>query len=215
MSAAATDHVLLLHGLWMPRLSMQWIGARLRRAGFIPEFFGYATIAGGPEAAIPRLARRLRDRPSHVLAHSLGGLVTLTTLERHPDLPVSRVVCLGSPLCGSGAAAGLAGYAWSAASLGRSADLLRRGCHPWRGTAQVGVVAGSTPLGLGRYFGHFLDANDGTVAVAETCLSGVADHTVVATSHTGLLLSPEVAGLAAAFFRHGRFDPAGAARPIE
>lgn len=208
------ERVILLHGLWMPRLSMQWLARRLRAMGFAPEVFGYATVAGGPDAAVPRLAEHLRGRPAYLLAHSLGGLVALTTLERHPDLPVSRVVCLGSPLCGSGAAKGLAGHAWSAASLGRSADLLRRGCGPWRGDAEVGVVAGSTPLGLGRYFGRFSGANDGTVAVDETRLPGLADHTVVATSHTGLLLSPEVARQAVAFFRRGRFDTAGATGPI-
>ncbi|HEY0505243.1 MAG TPA: alpha/beta hydrolase [Lysobacter sp.] len=209
------ERVILLHGLWMPRLSMHWLAGRLRRAGFAPEFFGYATVMGGPDAAIPRLADHLRRGPAHVLAHSLGGLVALTALERNPDLPVRRVVCLGSPLCGSGAAKGLAGHAWSAASLGRSAALLHRGCPPWRGPAEVGVVAGSTPLGLGRYFGHFAGANDGTVAVEETCLQGLADHTVIATSHTGLLLSPEVARLAVTFFRHGRFDQAGRSGPIE
>jgi pimeloyl-ACP methyl ester carboxylesterase len=163
---------------------------------------------------MPRLARHLRERPTHVLAHSLGGLVALRTLEQHPDLPVTRVVCLGSPLCGSGAAKGLAGHAWSAASLGRSAELLRSGCTPWRGRASVGVVAGRTPLGLGRYFGRFPGENDGTVAVDETRLPGLADHAVISTSHTGLLLSAQAAGLAVEFFRHGRFQGPGASGPI-
>jgi pimeloyl-ACP methyl ester carboxylesterase len=209
-----TDRVILLHGLWMPRLSMQWLARHLRGAGFATEIFGYATVAGGPDAAIPRLAEHLRDGPAHLLAHSLGGLVALSTLERHPDLPVSRVVCLGSPLCGSGAAKGLAGHAWSALSLGHSADLLRRGCNPWRGRAAVGVVAGTSPIGLGRYFGRFHGDNDGTVAVEETCLGGLTDHTVIRTSHTGLLVSPVAARLAVTFFREGRFHPAGVSGPI-
>lgn len=212
---ADVRRVLLLHGLWMPRLSMLWLARRLRARGFEPEVFGYATVAGGPEAAVPRLARRLADGPMHVVAHSLGGLVALTTLQRYPELPVARVVCLGSPLCGSGAATGLAGHAWSAASLGRSAELLRCGCAPWRGRAEVGVVAGTLALGLGRYFGHFTGPNDGTVAVEETRLAGLADHAVLATSHTGLLFSDEVARLTVEFFRRGRFPPAGGPRPIE
>ncbi|MFC3551620.1 esterase/lipase family protein [Lysobacter cavernae] len=197
--------MLLLHGLWMPRLSMHWLGRRLREAGFAPESFGYATVAGGPDAAFPRLVRSLQAAPAHVLAHSLGGLVALSTLQRHPDLPVARVVCLGSPLCGSGAAGGLARRVWTAATLGRSAQLLRQGCAPWTGPAAVGVIAGRTPLGLGRYFGHFDGDHDGTVAVAETRLPGLADHAVIAASHSGLLVSAEAARLTVAFLRSGRF----------
>ena len=40
--------------------------------------------------------------PVALVGHSLGGLVALEALRRQPDLPVSRVVCLGSPLRGSG-----------------------------------------------------------------------------------------------------------------
>ena len=195
--------VLLLHGLWMPRLSMHWLAARLREAGFEPEAFGYASVAGGPDTAIPRLVERLRGEPVHVVAHSLGGLVTLTALERHPELPVRRVVCLGSPLCGSAAANGLPGRVWSAAS----APLLRRGCAAWAGRPEVGMIAGNVPMGLGRYVGRFQEDNDGTVTVAETRLPGLADHTVLAASHSGLLFSADVARQAVAFLQRGRFDP--------
>lgn len=215
-----TDHaeprrVLLIHGLWMPRLSMHWLARGLREAGFATELFGYPTIAGGPEAALPMLAQRLRKRPAHVLAHSLGGLVTLTALESEPDLPVRRVVCLGSPLRGSAAAQTLAGQAWSKPYLGRSARLLRSGCQPWRGQAAIGMVAGRTPLGLGRYFGRFDGDNDGTVAVEETRLEGLADHVVIPTSHTGLLFSPDALQLAVGFFRDGRFPARGSDGGIE
>jgi len=215
MTDAVPPRVLLIHGLWMPRLSMHWLARRLRELGFETELFGYPTIAGGPEAALPVLAMRLRRRPAHILAHSLGGLVTLSALEREPDLPVARVVCLGSPLRGSAAAETLAGQSWSAPYLGRSARLLRSGCQPWRGPASIGMVAGRTPMGLGRYFGRFNGENDGTVAVDETRLAGLADHIVIPTSHTGLLFSPDAVALAAGFFRDGRFPARGSAGPIE
>ena len=197
--------VVLVHGLWMPRVSMLPLARRLQRAGFAPRLFGYSTVAGGPEAAVPRLAAMLRDG-ADVVAHSLGGLVTLTALQRAPELPVQRVVCLGSPLCGSAAAKGLSARHAFAATLGRSADLLRSGCQPWDGEAQVGVVAGRTPLGLGQFFGSLRDVSDGTVAVAETRLAGLADHVVVPASHSGLLLSPLAAAQAVAFLRSGRFE---------
>ncbi|HSM10829.1 MAG TPA: alpha/beta hydrolase, partial [Lysobacter sp.] len=48
--------------------------------------------------------------------------------------------------------------------------------------------------------------SDGTVAVAETRLSGLADHVVVAASHSGLLFSAAASRQAIAFLRTGRFQ---------
>ncbi len=197
--------VLLLHGIWMPGVSMAWLGARLRAAGFQTEVFAYAGAGGGPDATLPALIERLAQAPGHVLAHSLGGLMALSALREHPGLPVRRVVCLGSPLCGSAAASGLARHAWSAPVLGRAAELLQRGCPPWDGPAEVAQIAGRSPHGLGQLFGRFQGESDGTVAVAETRLPGLAAHTVIQASHSGLLFSAEAARLAEAFFRRGRF----------
>lgn len=195
----------MLHGIWMPGVSMAWLGARLAAAGFQPETFAYAGAAAGPEAVVPQLVERLRRGPAHVLAHSLGGLIALRALREHPDLPVRRVVCLGSPLLGSSAAGGLSRHAWSAPVLGRAASLLLEGCPPWRGAAQVGLIAGRSPHGLGQYFGRFDGDSDGTVAVSETRLPGLAAHAVIPASHSGLLFSAQAAEMAEAFFRRGRF----------
>src|SRR3546814_14246619 len=79
----------------------QWVGARLRAAGFAAETFGYHSIVGGPDEAVPRLAEQLRGGgETDIVAHSLGGLVALQALAAEPGLPVPRVVCLGVPLCG-------------------------------------------------------------------------------------------------------------------
>lgn len=212
MTTATAGRVVLLHGLWMPGASMHWFAARLRTQGFACESFGYHSIVGGPDAAIPRLASVLERAPCRVVAHSLGGLVALETLALHPELPVSRVVCLGTPLCGSGAASGLARWPMAALWLGRSAGLLQRGCTTWPGTLQVGMVAGSIPHGLGALVAGFDGAHDGTVSVAETQVPALADHVVVAASHSGLLFSAEAARLAGTFLRNGAFDRAVANR---
>lgn len=198
------DRVLLLHGLWMPRASMRWHARRLRAAGYQPHLFGYASVAGGPEAALPALLRELQQ-PTDILAHSLGGVLAVHALQQYPDLPVRRIVCLGSPLCGSAAAGGMARTALGKRLLGRSAGLLGTGCEPWRGAADVGMVAGNAPLGLGQVFGRFGGGSDGTVAIAETRLDGLADHVVLPLSHSGLLFSREAAVQARFFLRHGRF----------
>lgn len=208
----STRHVILLHGLWMGPWSMGLLGRRLRQAGFETEFVGYASVRGGPEEAIVKLAGRAQRGPCHVVAHSLGGLIALAALERYPALPVERVVCLGSPLCGSATAVGFGRLPGLGEALGRSAGLLGRGCRPWCGRAEVGVIAGRQPYGLGRLISRFEGDSDGTVAVEETRLDGLADHVVVRTSHSGMLVTPEVARQTVAFLEDGCFG--GGSGPI-
>lgn len=185
---------------------MAVIAARLARAGYACERIGYASVRGAPALAIRDVTQAAACGPCHVVAHSLGGLITLSALELQPELPVQRVVCLGSPLCGSAAADGLARLPVMGAALGHSRSLLRDGCRPWRGRAQVGMVAGNRPIGLGQVLGRFDGESDGTVAVAETRLEGLADHVVLPTSHTGLAFSPLAARQVIAFLREGRFE---------
>lgn len=214
---AARRRVILLHGLWMPGASMHWLSLQLRGAGFAPEILSYRSVADGPDLAIERLAARLQaEGEADIVAHSLGGLVALQALCEQPHLPVARAVCLGSPLNGSGAAAGMMRWAPAASLLGRSARLLHDGLRPdapgtegghrWEGRAEVGVVAGCVPHGLGALFAGFGGDHDGTVAVAETRLPGIADHVIVEASHSGLLFSDVAARQAVHFLREGRFE---------
>lgn len=205
MSLAAARRVVLLHGLWMPGASMQWFASKLSAAGFEPEIFAYHSVADGPDTAVPRLVEQLGDAPADIVAHSLGGLIALQALCESPGLDVSRVVCLGSPLTGSGAATGMLRWAPAAAMLGRSAALLQHGLPCWEGRAEVGVVAGCVPHGLGALLAGFDSDHDGTVAVEETRLPGVSDHVVIEASHSGLLFSAEALEQAEAFLRNGRF----------
>ncbi len=200
--------IILLHGLWMPGAAMQWLATQLKAEGFDTEIFSYHSVADGPDQAVPRLVEVLRrGQGADIVAHSLGGLIALQALREAPELATNRVVCLGSPLTGSGAATGALRWAPAAAMLGRSAALLQNGVAGWKGRAEVGVVAGCVPHGLGALFAGFEGEHDGTVAVAETRLPGVADHVVVDASHSGLLFSAEAVQLTTAFLRTGRFTP--------
>jgi hypothetical protein len=206
MSHAVARRVVLLHGLWMPGASMQWFASKLAAAGFEPEIFAYHSVADGPDTAVPRLIELLAAAPADIVAHSLGGLIALQALHEAPQLGVQRVVCLGSPLTGSGAATGMLRWAPAAAMLGRSAALLQQGVDGWTGGAEVGVVAGCVPHGLGALLAGFEGDHDGTVAVAETRLPGLADHVVIEASHSGLLFSAEAVDQATAFLRTGHFQ---------
>jgi hypothetical protein len=64
------------------------------------------------------------------------------------------------------------------------------------------TLAGSQPLGLGRMVTDLPEPHDGTVAVEETRLEH-ARSCVLPVSHTGMLLSREVATCVARFLRTG------------
>lgn len=204
-----SEPVLLLHGIWLRALTLLPLSRRLARAGFAPRRFDYWSVLTGAEAAAPKLAARIRlqgEGPVHLVGHSLGGLLAIETVRRYPDLPVRRIVCIGSPLAGSGTAAALAGRGGLGRVLGRSRPLLLRGCGELPPELQVGVIAGDLPIGLGAAFARFPGPHDGTVSVEETRVPGLTDHIVLRASHTGLLLSRAAAHQAAVFLRHGRFD---------
>ena len=198
--------VVILHGLLMRSPALWPLAARLRQRGFATLVFDYGTMLGSPARAMERLAMLLYAHspgPVHVVAHSLGGLVALETMNQYQRLPPGRVVCLGSPLAGSSSARNLAhrGLGWMS---GRSGPFLRGGLQhlPAR---EIGVIAGAKSMGLGRMFGRFDGLNDGTVAVWETRLPGVGEHIVLPVSHTGLIFDERVARMAADFLEVGYF----------
>ncbi len=210
---AACDRLVLVHGLWNSPWWLLPLARRLRGRGFQVETFGYPSIVGGAGSAVEALVERLRGAgPCHLVGHSLGGLVAVEALRQAPALPVRRVVCIGSPLCGSATARFLAARRSLAWALGRSAPMLLCGCQPWRGRQELGVIAGNVPRGVGRLLAAVGLESDGTVGVEETRLPGATAHCRVPASHTGLVLSAEAARQAASFLRNGRFADADGGR---
>jgi pimeloyl-ACP methyl ester carboxylesterase len=209
-----TDHVILLHGLWMRGFALLMLHRRLMEAGFRVHRFDYMSVATTQERILGRLEARIHElgqeaRAVHLVGHSLGGLLALQACNEGMHLPPGRVVCLGSPLKGSAAARRFAGMGrGGGALLGHNRELLEYGFERWAGPRQVGVVAGRLPLGLGAVLGQFVGDSDGTVTVDETCLPGIADHCLVETNHTGLLFSVEVARQVTQFLHRGHFDHA-------
>lgn len=206
-----TEHVILLHGLWMRGFALSMLDHRLMEAGFDVHRFDYLSVAASQQRILDRLHTRMTDLAGeadavHLVGHSLGGLLALRACGETDVVPSGRIVCLGSPLRGSAAARGFAGLGLGGEILlGHNRRLLEQGFERWDGAREVGMIAGRMPLGLGAVLGHFDGDHDGTVAVEETRLPGLADHRVVESSHTSLLFSPEVARLVAGFLHTGHF----------
>ena len=200
--------MLLVHGLWMRSFSMLWLANRLRAEGFDTELFGYYSLLQDTDAVVARLADALAQHPAaNMVAHSLGGLLSLRAAEHVGVERIGRIVCLGSPLAGSQAAASIVSKIPAGATIvGHNRALLAAGIGRIPAGLQVGAVAGCVPRGLGGVLAHFACEHDGTVAIPETRVPGLADHTVVHASHTGLLFSDAAAHCATQFLREGRFE---------
>jgi pimeloyl-ACP methyl ester carboxylesterase len=208
-----TEHVILLHGVWMRGLTLFSLARRLRSAGFGVDVFDYASVFGRLDSTCESLRTRMREAGAdrvHLVGHSLGGIVALEATRTARDLPRGNIVCLGPPLGGSSVARVLSGFPGGRLLLGANRDALIDGIERWDGSRPVGVVAGQLPFGLGISIGALTAPHDGTVAVEETRLVGLADHRTVAATHTGLLFSSAVAELTVGFLRTGRFAPAHA-----
>jgi pimeloyl-ACP methyl ester carboxylesterase len=206
--------VVVIHGLWMNGVEAGLLRHRLTdEHGFPTMLFSYGTFG----ASFTANAERLRDDLDkldaarvHLVGHSTGGVMALHALDRRPFDKPGRVVCLGSPLRGSVAARAMAqiGGDLGAAALGMTGReaLLSEFFKSWDGRQEVGVIAGTMSVGAGQLLGVLPDPNDGTVAVAETQLPGIKDHMQLPVTHTGLLVSVEVATQTAFFLRHGMFN---------
>jgi len=206
-----TEHVILLHGLWMRAFTLAALRHRLERAGYSVDVFDYASVFHGADVSVEHLLARVRavkGSKVHFVGHSLGGLIALQAAQRGGQGGDGRIVCIGSPLRGSAVARGVARLPGGTYVIGKNLDVLRNGIERWHGEQAVGAIAGRLPIGFGFAIGGLESPHDGTVSVTETQVPGLADHCVVPATHTGLLFSAEAADQTIAFLRGARFAPA-------
>ena len=209
MMSEPTQSVVLIHGLWMRSLVMLAHERRLRGEGFGTRRLTYPSWRDGLAANVCALSRFVAATPGtviHLVAHSLGGAVALSFLAQQSEARIGRVVLLGTPYsschCGSTCAAnpllaGLVGRTFSD-WFGQPRPELPAG-------AEVGIIAGTRRISLGRLIPGLPRPNDGLIAVAETRIATAADSIALNVSHTGLLFSRACAGQIAFFLKTGKF----------
>lgn len=189
---------------------MWLLARRLRRAGFATYQFSYPTTRLTLDAAVRKLdafiAARVREPRVHFVAHSLGGNVVHEYVHRYPAARHGRAVALGTPFQGSSVARRMAQSRPGRIMLGKILDGgLAAGGREWRAPVELGVIAGTGRIGLGRFICPLPGEHDGTVTVAETRIAGAQDRCELAVSHMQLLASGEVARRVIAFLSDGRF----------
>ncbi|MBF0626995.1 MAG: alpha/beta fold hydrolase [Magnetococcales bacterium] len=199
------ESVVLVHGLWLDGTEFKWLDQHLRRQGYRVLTFQYPTVRRDLDENAEGLweflelrfgpgMKRVTAGSVHLVCHSLGGLVALRMLERHPEAPIGRMVALGSPFQGSLSAQRVARWPGGSWLVGRSLAGGLDGQREWRAPEgrQIGVLAGTLPLGLSHLVWGLASPNDGVVAVAETRLPG-AVHATLSVMHVGLVFSRRAA----------------------
>jgi triacylglycerol lipase len=206
--------VVLLHGLARGHGSMARMGKMLREHGFETWSRTYPSrkhsisyLAG---EVTEWIVEQAGDRPVCAVTHSMGGVIV-----RHlhdPRINWQRIAMLAPPNRGSQLAAGLAAnpvFRWYYGPAG--AELADGSAWP-APPAPFAVIAGTrsraltnvTSWTMGRRFPAGV-RNDGTVAVDETRLDGMAAFAEVDATHTWIMNDPTVQALALGFLRDGTF----------
>jgi pimeloyl-ACP methyl ester carboxylesterase len=207
----ALETVVLVHGLWVHGIAMELMRRRIARSGYRTLSYSYPSIRLTLTENAERLARFCRGIAAprlHFVGHSLGGLIALRTLQQMTGQAAGRVVLLGTPFSECHAARRLVRLPGGRAALGRSIPEWLEAARPqFDGEHEIGVIAGSLPLGLGCIVAPDLPSpSDGVVTVAETQVPGMRDHVVLHVSHSGMLVSAAVARHICAFLREGAFS---------
>jgi pimeloyl-ACP methyl ester carboxylesterase len=201
-----------VHGLFLNGAEFTLLRRRLAaQYGFETLRFNYPTVRGSMAATLDQLRRfvaRIDAERIHFVGHSLGGVVLCRYFENEPDPRAGRVVLLGSPTLGSRSARAVARHAWLRRVIGplvaeELVDSTAARC--WNCGSELGLIAGTRALGLGRFFARFEEESDGTVAVSETKLPGHTAHLALPVSHMGMLTSSQVARQVGSFLGNGRF----------
>ena len=193
----------------MPSAVMRLLAARLARSSYATHVFAYRGRSP-VDVSIERLRafsrHALDGRPAHFIGHSLGGVLILEMLLRHPEIPAASALLIGSPVRGCHAGRRLGRARIGRWMMGGSQPLWEEREALWPRPEPLGVIAGTLPLGLGQALGRLPGPNDGVVRVAETAVEGMRDRALVPVGHSALLVDRRVAQLAERFMAHGCFE---------
>jgi len=215
LSGTAVD-VVYVHGLWMSGGESLFLRRRLANEfGLAVHPFRYSAALSTMSEITARLqsfVESLQAPRVHFVGHSLGGLVIYRFLERFPQQPPGRAVFLGTPSVASRVAEQASHIRLVASLMGQPVadELVQPQERRWTAAErQLGIIAGTQPIGVGQILVEFTEDSDGTVAVSETRLPGATDHLLLPVSHLGMLMSPRVARETGLFLREGQFSLEG------
>src|ERR1700744_290438 len=208
--------VVLLHGLAGASLQLRKMERALQRAGFATLNLDYKSrkrpleaLAEDIHPAITAFADNVGEL--NFVTHSMGGLLARVYLARYRQARLARIVMLGPPNSGSEVAELLKGLAPYRAFFGPAGQQVGTGRSELLAEiplpdCAIGIIAGDRTISPVSSFFIVPRPNDGKVSVASTKLEGMADHIVLNTSHTLMLLRRPAIDQTIFFLREGKFD---------
>jgi pimeloyl-ACP methyl ester carboxylesterase len=209
--------VVVLHGLGRTAFAMRTLNKALRRAGFEVHSVEYPSTKQPPSELVELIDRQVqgccnsKSRRTHIVTHSLGGLLARAYLARKPLPNLGRVVMLAPPNSGSELVDTFGEQWWFKKLLGPTATRLGtdRDSLPselGKPDYELGIIAGNrsiNPMGSMVIPGP----DDGMVSVESTQLEGMTDFLTLPTDHVFMRYDNLVADEVIHFLRHGRFFP--------
>ena len=194
--------VVLIHGWVSHRALMKPLEWRFRRLGYATRNWSYRSLRGSIEEHASEFASYLMDLQKsagevtfHIVAHSLGSIITRSALQNHHFENLGRVIMLCPPNRGSHMARRA-----SSALQGRIRMLDEI-------TDRIDSFVNQLPTSTGVEVGIVAASGDLVVAPQATGLDDATDYVVVPGMHSSVLFKQSVVDLCANFLRKGRFQP--------
>lgn len=224
--------VILLHGLMRTNEAMVPLAVEVKRAGYQPINFQYASTRKTVEEhgkALRQLIEQLGPEVTEInfVGHSMGNLVvrhyfylTWDPLKnRHGDSRVRRMVMLGPPNQGSRMARLLKHSIIFRTLAGVSGLQLGGGWEKLNSklaipTIQFGIIAGGQDSEKDLSNFVLRGRDDFTVSVDEARLAGAHDFIVHPLLHSTMMHQPESMKMVVSFFDHGYFRSEQLRQPI-
>ncbi|WP_117232706.1 esterase/lipase family protein [Vibrio maerlii] len=201
-------HIVLIHGLYMPALIMQYLDKHFRKRGFKTHKFGYNSLRF-PSAAklLNRFVNSRFDEHDQVyfFGHSLGGLLIRHYFQTYqPQFSDTCIITAGTPHNGATIAKFFSSNGLGFI-FGSSENILNNGLGDYDIDVPIGVITGTYDAGVGRVM---LGKNqgDGTVTIEDANLKGATDTCSLNLNHTALVYSKEVVELSARFIEKKSFN---------